>query len=264
MLELFRSLWGYRGFVFSSIRNEFSARFSRSRLGGLWMIINPLAQVAIYALVLSNVLAAKLPGIDNKYAYAVYLMAGMLAWSYFAEIISRCLTLFIDQGNLMKKMRFPRITLPVIVAGSCLLNYVLLFASILLVFAALGQWPHWQMLWLIPLTLVVTALAVGLGLILGVLNVFVRDVGQVIPILLQVWFWFTPIVYPVNIIPEQFKGVMGINPMLPIVTAYHDVLVYARAPDLQSMAVTAAVAAGLMLLGLFMFRRAAPEMVDVL
>lgn len=85
MLELFRSLWGYRGFVFSSIRNEFSARFSRSRLGGLWMIINPLAQVAIYALVLSNVLAAKLPGIDNKYAYAVYLMAGMLAWSYFRK-----------------------------------------------------------------------------------------------------------------------------------------------------------------------------------
>ncbi|RMO80997.1 Lipopolysaccharide ABC export system, permease [Pseudomonas syringae pv. philadelphi] len=264
MLELFRSLWGYRGFVFSSIRNEFSARFARSRLGGLWMIINPLAQVAIYALVLSNVLAAKLPGIDNKYAYAVYLMAGMLAWSYFSEIIGRCLTLFIDQGNLMKKMRFPRITLPVIVAGSCLLNYVLLFAAILLVFAALGQWPHWQMLWLIPLTLVVTALAVGLGLILGVLNVFVRDVGQVIPILLQVWFWFTPIVYPLNIIPEQFKSVMGINPMFPIVSAYHDVLVYARAPDLQSMAVTTAVAVGLMLLGLFMFRRAAPEMVDVL
>lgn len=106
MLELFKSLWSYRGFVFSSIRNEFSARFARSRLGGLWMIINPLAQVAIYALVLSNVLAAKLPGIDNKYAYALYLMAGMLAWSLFSEIIGRCLTLFIDQGNLMKKCDF--------------------------------------------------------------------------------------------------------------------------------------------------------------
>ncbi|WP_122456342.1 ABC transporter permease [Pseudomonas viridiflava] len=264
MLELFRSLWGYRGFVFSSIRNEFSARFARSRLGGLWMIINPLAQVAIYALVLSNVLAAKLPGIDNKYAYAVYLMAGMLAWSLFSEVIGRCLTLFIDQGNLMKKMRFPRITLPVIVAGSCILNYLLLFGAILLVFAALGQWPHWQMLWLIPLTVVLMALAVGLGLILGVLNVFVRDVGQVIPILLQVWFWFTPIVYPLNIIPEQFKSVMAFNPMFPLVSAYHDVLVYGRSPDIQSLLVSAAVALCLMLLGLFMFRRAAPEMVDVL
>ncbi|WP_249582814.1 ABC transporter permease [Pseudomonas viridiflava] len=264
MLELFRSLWGYRGFVFSSIRNEFSARFARSRLGGLWMIINPLAQVAIYALVLSNVLAAKLPGIDNKYAYAVYLMAGMLAWSLFSEVIGRCLTLFIDQGNLMKKMRFPRITLPVIVVGSCLLNYLLLFAAILAVFAMLGQWPHWQMLWLIPLTLEVTALAVGLGLILGVLNVFVRDVGQVIPILLQVWFWFTPIVYPLNIIPEQFKSVMAYNPMFPIVSAYHDVLVYGRSPDIQGLLLGAGVAVFLLLLGLFMFRRAAPEMVDVL
>ena len=264
MLELFRSLWGYRGFVFSSIRNEFSARFSRSRLGGLWMIINPLAQVAIYALVLSNVLAAKLPGIENKYAYALYLMAGILAWSLFAEIIGRCLTLFIDQGNLMKKMRFPSITLPVIVVGSCLLNYLLLFVALLVVFALLGQWPQWQMLWLIPLTVVVTALAVGLGLIIGVLNVFIRDVGQVIPILLQIWFWFTPVVYPLNIIPDEYKGYMAMNPMFPIVSAYHDVLVYARAPDLQSLVLTAAIAVVLLGLGLFMFRRAAPEMVDVL
>ncbi|GAB7527822.1 ABC transporter permease [Pseudomonas sp. 3A(2025)] len=264
MLELFRSLWSYRGFVFSSIRNEFSARFSRSRLGGLWMIINPLAQVAIYALVLSNVLAAKLPGIENKYAYALYLMAGILAWSLFSEIIGRCLTLFIDQGNLMKKMRFPRITLPVIVVGSCLLNYLLLFVALLAVFALLGQWPQWQMLWLIPLTVVVTALAVGLGLIIGVLNVFVRDVGQVIPILLQIWFWFTPVVYPLNIIPDEYKGYMAMNPMFPIVSAYHDVLVYARAPDLQSLWLTAAIAVVLLGLGLFMFRRAAPEMVDVL
>ncbi|KQQ65579.1 ABC transporter [Pseudomonas sp. Leaf127] len=264
MLELFRSLWDYRGFVFSSIRNEFSARFSRSRLGGLWMIINPLAQVAIYALVLSNVLAAKLPGIESKYAYALYLMAGILAWSLFSEIIGRCLTLFIDQGNLMKKMRFPRITLPVIVVGSCLLNYLLLFVALLVVFALLGQWPQWQMLWLVPLTVVVTALAVGLGLIIGVLNVFVRDVGQVIPILLQIWFWFTPVVYPLNIIPDEFKGYMAMNPMFPIVSAYHDVLVYARAPDLQSLVMTAAIAVVLLGLGLFMFRRAAPEMVDVL
>lgn len=264
MLGLFRSLWDYRGFVWSSIRNEFVARFARSRLGGLWMIINPLAQVAIYALVLSNVLAAKLPGIDNKYAYALYLMAGILAWSLFSEIIGRCLTLFIDQGNLMKKMRFPRITLPVIAVGSCLLNYGLLFAALLLVFALLGQSISFQILWIVPLTVVVTALAVGIGLVLGVLNVFVRDTGQVVPIVLQAWFWFTPIVYPDNIIPKEFKGLMGFNPMYPIVTAYHDALVHARMPNIEGLLVPAVIAIGLMLLGLIMFRRAAPEMVDVL
>ena len=80
MKNMLLALWHYRHFIFGSIKNEFATRFARSRLGGAWMILHPLAQVAIYALVLSAVLAAKLPGIDNQYAYAIYLMAGMLAW----------------------------------------------------------------------------------------------------------------------------------------------------------------------------------------
>lgn len=264
MFGLFRGLWGYRGFVVSSIRNEFVARFARSRLGGLWMVIHPLAQVAIYALILSNVLAAKLPGIDNRYAYALYLMAGMLAWNLFAEIVGRCLTLFIEQGGLMKKMRFPRITLPAIVVGSCLLNNSLLFAAQLALFALLGQMPHLQILWLIPLTLVCTALALGIGLVLGVLNVFIRDIGQVVPIVLQIWFWFTPVVYPMNIIPEEFRSMLFANPMFYIVDGYHNVLVYGGAPDLPQVAIIGAVAVAFLLLGLFMFRRAAAEMVDAL
>jgi lipopolysaccharide transport system permease protein len=264
MLGMLRGLWNYRNFVVTSIRNEFIARFSRSKLGGLWMIIHPLAQVAIYALILSNVLGAKLPGIDNKYAYALYLMAGMLAWNLFAEVVSRCLSLFIEQGNLMKKMSFPRITLPVIVVGSALLNNLLLFIAVITVFAILGQSPSVQMLWLLPLTLAVIALAVGIGLILGVLNVFLRDIGQVVPIILQVWFWFTPIVYSVNIIPDYIKGSLSANPMYPIVTAYHDVLVYERTPDLNEAGIITVVALVLMVIGLFMFRRASAEMVDSL
>lgn len=264
MLGMLRSLWSYRGFVTSSIRNEFITRFTRSRLGGLWMIIHPLAQVAIYALILSNILAAKLPGIDNKYAYALYLMAGSLAWNLFSEIINRFLNLFIDQGNLMKKISFPRITLPVIVTGSCLLNNVLLLIAVLIVFALLGQMPNVNMIWLAPLTIIVIAFAAGLGLILGVLNVFVRDIGQVTPIILQIWFWFTPIVYPATIIPDYLKGSLEFNPMYAIASAYHDVMVYDRAPDASSLLVPLAVSLVLLLLGLFMFRRAAPEMVDSL
>ena len=264
MHGMLKGLWEYRSFITTSIRNEFIARFARSKLGGLWMIIHPLSQVAIYALILSNVLAAKLPGIESKYAYALYLMAGILAWNLFAEIVGRCLTVFIEQGNLMKKMRFPRIALPVIVIGSCLLNNLLLFVAVLVVFALLGQMPRFEMLWLIPLTITVTGLALGIGLVLGVLNVFVRDIGQVVPIILQVWFWFTPIVYSLNIIPENVRGALSLNPMFPVVTAYHDVLVYKVSPNLAHLGVAVSLAVGLMALGLFLFRRAAPEMVDSL
>lgn len=264
MFGMLLSLWEYRNFVISSIRNGFVERFARSRLGGLWMIIHPLAQVAIYALILSNVLAAKMAGIQHNYGYALYLMAGITAWNLFSEIISRCLTLFIEQGNLMKKMRFPRITLPVILVGSALLNNVLLIASLLIVFALMGQPLTLNIFWLVPITLIVVALATGIGLVLGVINVFVRDIGQIVPIILQAWFWFTPIVYPASIIPEKFKGIMDFNPMYPIVTAYQDILVYGKSPNLEQATITSAVAVTLMLLGLFMFRRAAPEMVDAL
>lgn len=264
MFGMIRGIWDYRGFILTSIKNEFIARFARSKLGGLWMIIHPLAQVAIYALILSNVLGARLPGIENKYAYALYLIAGILAWNLFAEIVGRCLTIFIEQGNLMKKMRFPRIALPVIVVGSCLLNNLLLFVAVLVIFAALGHSPNMQMLWLLPLTLAIVALGVGIGLVIGVLNVFLRDIGQVVPIILQIWFWFTPIVYSVNIIPDYLKGTVDINPMYPIVSAYHNVMVYKIAPDLQQVGIVFLIAVGLMLIGLFLFRRASAEMVDSL
>ena len=261
---MLRSLWQYRHFVLSSIRNELTSRFASSKLGGLWMIINPLAQVAIYALILSNILSTKLPGIDNKYAYAIYLMAGLLAWNLFSEITSRCLTLFVEQGNLMKKMSFPRIALPAIVAGSSILNNILLFIAMLGIFALLGHQFSAAMLWLIPLTLVVLMLALGLGLILGIMNVFVRDIGQGFPIILQVWFWFTPIVYPESIIPESYRGLLMLNPMYTITSAYHKILVYNQSPDLAPIVVISAVALALMLVGLFLFRRASAEMVDVL
>lgn len=264
MLNLLRALWRYRTFVFSSIRNDLKSRFSRSIIGGFWMILNPLAQVAIYALILSAVLSAKLPGIDNQYAYAIYLTSGILAWSLFEEIINSCVNLFIAQGNLMKKIMFPRITLPTIAVGSALLNNFMLFLSILAIFAFLGHLPTVQLFWLPLLTLSIVSLALGLGLILGVLNVFIRDIGQVVPIVLQMAFWFTPIVYPVNIVPAAFKPWLVLNPMFPLVKGYQSVLVYGEAPDVNQIFIIAGIALPLMLLGLFVFRRASAEMVDEL
>ncbi|NOR79717.1 MAG: ABC transporter permease [Methyloprofundus sp.] len=258
------SLWQYRYFVLSSIRNEMKSRFSRSKLGGLWMIINPLSQVLIYALIFSNVLASKLPDADNKYSYAFYLLAGQLAWMLFSEIINRCLKIFIEQGNLMKKMSFPRITLPAIVVGSSLLNNFFLLIAVMGIFAVFGQQFSITMLWVIPLTLSVVILAMGIGLILGILNVFLRDIGQAVPIILQIWFWFTPIVYPEKIIPESYRYLMEYNPMYSIVSSYHQVLVYNNSPHIESVAIVTGIAIVLVLLSLFLFRRASAEMVDVL
>ncbi len=261
---MFHSLWCYRHFVLGSIRNELISRFAQSKLGGIWMIVNPLAQVAIYAFILSNVLAAKLDGVENTYGYAIYLMAGLLAWMLFSEVVTGCLNLFIENGNLMKKMSFPRITLPAIVVGSGLLNNMLLLLAMLGIFALLGHHFTLVMFWMIPLTLILVGFAVGIGLILGVINVFVRDVGQAVPILLQMWFWFTPIVYPLTIIPENQRHWFNFNPVYPLVDAYHTVLLHGKTPHIEGILMIALLSTALLLLGLFMFRRASEEMVDVL
>ena len=120
----FKSAWRYRSFIVSSIRNDFKMRFNRSKLGGLWMVLHPLALVLMYALVLSAVLSAKLPGIESRYACAIFLTAGMLSWSLFSEVVTRCLTIFIENGSLMQKVVFPKICLPLIVTGTALFNNI--------------------------------------------------------------------------------------------------------------------------------------------
>lgn len=264
MRDMVIAILRYRYFIFSSIKNDLRGRFVRSKLGGLWMIIHPLAQVLIFALILSEVLAAKLPGVDNKYAYALYLMAGTFGWTLFAETISRCLTLFIDSGNLMKKMAFPRICLPLIAVGTALVNSMLLLIAIFGVFAVLGHYPGVQVLWL-PLLIALTVLfGLGAGLVLGVLNVFMRDVGQVVPVVLQALFWLTPIVYSIGIIPRQYQGWFKLNPLYALISSYQNVLVFGTPPLWDSLALLLLISVATLMVALVVFRKASSEMVDSL
>lgn len=264
MYGMLSGAWRYRFFIFSSVRTELRTKFVRSKLGGLWMILNPLAQVLIFAFVLSSVLSSKLPGIDNRYAYAIYLMAGTLGWSLFSEIVNRSMMVFIENGNIIKKLSFPKIALPCIIIGSALVNNVLLFVAMQAIYGVLGHTPGAAMVWLPLLTLITVAFSVGLGLALGVLNVFVRDVGQVVPVVMQFIYWFTPIVYMANIIPKEYQGMLAWNPLIPIVTGYQDVLLYNRMPNVDGLINTTLISVVLLVVALVLFRKASPEMVDQL
>lgn len=264
MKDKLAAIWNYRNFIATSIERDLRARFSRSRLGGLWMILNPLALVAMYALVLSSVLSAKLPGIESRYSYALYLTAGIFCWSMFSDLVSRCLTLFIDNANLLKKVAFPKICLPLIAAGSVLVNGLLLLLCVLLIFVLARHPITLQIAWL-PLLVALTAgLGLGLGLILGITNVFIRDIGQAVPILLQFGFWFTPIVYMIDIIPPAYRGVLALNPMFHLVSGFQDVMVFNRSPNVPGLAAVAVVCLAVLSLAMFMFRKANAEMVDEL
>lgn len=263
-MKYFKSLCTYRYFIISSILTEFKTRFVRSRLGGMWMVLHPLAQVAIYALVLSTVLSAKLPGIESHYAYAIYLMSGILSWNLFSEVFTRCLTMFVDNGNLLKKISFPKIALPIVIMGSALVNNVLLFLAIILVFGLLGHTLTFAVVYLPILVVITLLLASGLGIMLGIINVFIRDVGQIMPIILQFWFWLTPIVYIASIIPKKYDMWIKINPMYSVITAYQSILVYGKSPLLSTLVYPVLLALLTLGIALWIYYKANEEMVDAL
>jgi lipopolysaccharide transport system permease protein len=140
----------------------------------------------------------------------------------------------------------------------------LLFFAILAIFGLLGHLPGTALLWLPAPMVVNIAFALGFGLALGVLNVFVRDVGQIVPVIMQFLFWLTPIVYMADIIPSKYRGWLLLNPLIPIITGYQNALLFNRPPNWLALTVVALIAATLLAFALVLFRRASPEMVDQL
>lgn len=258
------AVWNYRGFVLGSVQREFQTRYRNSLLGAVWTILNPLSMIIVYTVIFSQLMKARLPGVDSSLAYGIYLCTGILAWGFFAEVINRSQSVFLEHANLIKRLSFPRICLPLIVVLNAGVNFAIIFSLFLGFLLVTQNFPGWAVLGVIPVLMVQIAFSIGLGISLGVLNVFFRDVGQLMAIILQFWFWFTPIVYPLSILPKSIQSLITLNPMAPLMTAYQGIFVYGHWPDWISLWPTALLATALCLLGMHLFRKHSGEMVDEL
>ncbi len=264
MFSMTKSLWAYRGFIHGNIKREFQSKYRNSLLGATWTILNPLAMIIIYTVIFAGVMKAKLPGVDSTFAYSIYLCAGTLTWGLFVEIITRCQNMFIDNANLLKKISFPRLCLPVTVVANSLLNFSIVFGLFTAFLIISGNFPGLAYLALIPLLILLIAFAAGLGMVLGVLNVFFRDIGQFFTIFISFWFWLTPIVYPLNILSGQIQAMMKFNPMANFMLAVQTVLVRGQWPHWEQLSYIGVLAIVLCWLGLRLFRRHVGEMIDEL
>jgi lipopolysaccharide transport system permease protein len=264
MLSIVKSLWAYRGFILGSVKREFQSKYRNSLLGAAWTVINPLAMIFIYTVIFSQVMKARLPGVDSTFAYSIYLCAGVLTWGLFAEIVGRAQNMFLEHANLIKKLSFPRLCLPVTVVVNALLNFSIVFGLFIVFLAVSGNFPGWSFIALIPLLIILVLFAIGLGISLGVLNVFFRDVGQFFGIFLQFWFWLTPIVYAANTLPEFVRSWLALNPMSSLMAGFQAVLVSGQWPQWQTLWPTSLLALLLCALGFRLFRKHSGEMVDEL
>lgn len=258
------SLLAYRGFIAGSVRREFEERYRNSLLGGVWSLLTPLATIVIYVVIFSNVMKAKLAGVDNELAYGIYICSGVLAWGMFTEVINRSQSIFLDNANMLKKLSFPRICLPIIVVSSSVLNFLIVLALFLVFLLFSDGFPGVTLLGVVPLLIIQLMFAVGIGIFLGVVYVFFRDIGPMTAIMLQFWFWFTPIVYPISILPDYARQAVALNPMTPLVAGYQNIFVYGRWPDWYSLTVPAILGVLVCLVAMAVYRKRAGEMVDEL
>lgn len=262
--ELALALWRYRGFVLSMVQRELRQRYAQSFLGSLWNVIHPLTLILVYTLVFSQVMRSRLPGMELRFGYSIYLCAGLLPWTLFSASLDRGVGVFVEQANLIKKVNFPRVTLPLIVQLSALVDFAIIFGIYSAFLLAIGWFPGWPLLAMIPLLLIQQALSAAIGLLLGCLNVYIRDTKQVVGIVLQFWFWFTPVVYASAALPERAARILRWNPVWPLFNAYHELFLHRAFPGFQGIWLPIACALAFGALGAAAYRSLAPGMTDEL
>lgn len=263
-LAMVKALWAYRGFILGNVKREFQSKYRNSLLGAAWNVLNPLSMIIVYTVIFSRLMHSRLPGVESSFAYSIYLCAGSLTWGLFAELVGRGQNVFIDNANLLKKISFPRLCLPLTVICNAMLNFVIIFGLFALFLLVSGNFPGVTFIALFPVLFILVLFAIGLGITLGVLNVFFRDVGQFFGICLQFWFWLTPIVYPMAVLPEKIQSYMRFNPMAGVVSACQSILVKGEWPVWSGLLPATVLGIIFCILGMRLFRIHSGEMVDEL
>jgi lipopolysaccharide transport system permease protein len=261
---MLRECWAFRDFILASVKRDFVSRYLGTQLGFFWAIAQPLAMIGIYTLVFARIMRPSLPGHDSPFAYSIYLCAGIVIWQLFSELLTRSVGVFVHNAGLLKKVSLPKLALPVIVALSALANFAVVLALFFMFLIVVGQFPAGTILALVPAVGLVFAFALGLGVLLATFNVFYRDIGQAVSMLLQLWFWLTPIVYPARTLPTPLADILSWNPMWPIVRFAQSIFVDDRIPPWTTLVYPAIAAALLLMVAMSAFRSLSGDIVDEL
>lgn len=258
------SIWKYRKFIWQNAWRDLWYRYAGSSIGFLWNVINPLFQIMIYTFVFSKIMRVKLPELPAASGFAIYLCAGLLPWIGFTETLSRCTNSFIENADYLKKIGIPEQVFVARNAASSFLSLLISMVLLVVICCLLGHYPDWSWLSLPLILILLQGFAFGLGLLLGVLNAFFRDISQALELFLQLWFWSTPIVYTENILPKSALKWLVFNPAFHFIRSLHVVIVEKSWPAVSQLAVMAVLALVMPLLGYLVLRKLRPEIRDVL
>ena len=263
-IRMLRDVWSFRGMIWSSVKREFQSRWTGTQFGPFWLVAQPLATIVIFTVIFANIMRPGMPAHDSKFAYSIYLCSGVLTYGLFSEMLGRSVNIFVESANLLKKINFPKLCLPIIVLVSSLLNFAIIMSLFLLFLLIISAFPGWVILSVLPVLGIQLMLAMGLGMLLATINVFYRDVQQMVQVVLQFWFWLTPIVYVAPTLPPTAQRILDLNPLWPLIQAYQGIFLEHQMPDWAGLIYPLLLALFFLVLGVFAFFKLQGEIVDEL
>jgi lipopolysaccharide transport system permease protein len=255
-----KELWQYRELLYLLTWRDVTVRYKQTALGVMWAILQPLLTMVVFSIFFGGL--AKIP--SNGLPYPIFSFCALVPWTFFANGLTQSSNSLVLSSNLVKKVYFPRLAIPISTIFAGVVDFVIAFFVLILMMALYGIWPTPQIVLLPLLLLLALVTALGVGLWLAALNVQYRDVRYVVPFLVQFWLFATPIAYPSTLLPEPWRVVYGINPMVGVVSGFRWALLgtdFLHGP----MLIVSTLAAMLILVsGAFYFRRMERTFADVL
>ncbi len=254
-----KALWQHRDLLYFLIWRDVKLRYKQTVIGAGWVILQPLITIAIFTVVFGNL--AKIP--SDGLPYVIFAYTALVPWTYFSQAIGRCGTSTVQNADLVTKVYFPRLLLPMAAVTTPVLDFSLSLPILLALIISFGIVPTWSLLAL-PLFLLLSLMtALGVGLVLAGLNIRYRDVAHIIPFLVQFWMYASPVVYPVSLLPEKWRFLYMLNPMAVVIEGFRWALLGQQSPNFGVMAVSTAVVLVLLLGGIVFFKHVERTFADV-
>ena len=262
MIANIRKLFSYRELILSLTKKELKVKYRGSALGFFWSLLNPILTMLVYSFVFSIVLRAGIP------QFAIFLICALLPFNFLSNSVNNGASSIIANSNLVNKIYFPREIIPISIILANLFNFLLELVALFIVMGIMG-YRFYIYLYLLPVVIFIQFfLVVGMTLLVSALNVFFRDLQHLITIIMMVWFFGTPIIYPLSMVPERYQFIIKINPMTIYAAYYRNIFYYVKYPEGAGFpsAPETLIAVGITLLiffiGYFTFKKLEPRFAE--
>ncbi len=250
------------GLILELAKRDLTERYSGATLGVIWNFIYPLVSIVIYVVIFSSIMGARLPGSSSVYSYGIYLVAGIIPWTAFANTISRMSSVYLEKKHIITKIHVDLRTFPAFIVVSETITFAVTMGIFFAFLLATGSEITYLIAFLPLIYLIQQLFAYSIGFFVGIFVVFLRDVKEMVAVIIQFWFWFTPIVYVYEILPEFTQQILIYNPALAFISGYQDIFVFQRVPGLSYLGLVFILSICLLLVANFIFTRLEKDIRD--